>query len=111
MLRKKVFLIDDEKDILEIFKELYENEKVEILTFSNHVEALEKAQIQKPDLILIDKNLKKHSGLEVVKLFDSSIKKILCTGDVNIKNVPEGFFQVLPKPCSLKEIQKIFDAI
>lgn len=106
MKTKTIFLIDDEVELLEIFKECFATPNNEIITFDNHVDALKLAKEKKPDLIIIDSNLNGVSGIEVIKLFDESIPKHLCSGH-SYKNIPQGFTSVFEKPFNMEEMIKL----
>jgi two-component system alkaline phosphatase synthesis response regulator PhoP len=54
MNRKKILLIDDEQDILEIISYNLEKEGYHVFTASNGNEGIEKAKEILPDLILLD---------------------------------------------------------
>lgn len=61
---KKILLVDDEQDILEILTYNLEKEGYEIYTASNGEEAIEKAKEIAPDLILLDIMMPKKDGIE-----------------------------------------------
>ena len=54
MNRKKILLIDDEQDILEIISYNLEKEGYQVITASNGNEGIVKAKEILPDLILLD---------------------------------------------------------
>lgn len=68
---KKVLIVDDEPDILEIISYNLIKEGYEILTAKNGMEALEKAASFKPDLIILDIMMPKMNGVEACKILRS----------------------------------------
>lgn len=65
---KKVLIADDEPDILEILKYNLVNEGYQVFTAKDGDEALEKARIARPDLIVLDIMMPKKTGVEVCEI-------------------------------------------
>jgi len=79
---KKILVIDDEKDVVELIKARLEANKYEVLTAFNGKEGLEKAKSGQPNLILLDIMMPEMDGFGVLgKLRDMRLKK-------EIKNIP-----------------------
>ncbi|MDQ6814785.1 MAG: response regulator transcription factor [Bacteroidota bacterium] len=68
---KKVLIVDDEPDILEIISYNLIKEGYETVTAKNGIEALEKTASFKPDLLILDIMMPKMSGIEVCKILRS----------------------------------------
>jgi len=64
MNRKKILLIDDEQDILEIISYNLEKEGYQVFTASNGNEGIVKAKEIVPDLILLDVMMPEKDGIE-----------------------------------------------
>lgn len=64
MKQKKILLIDDEQDILEILSYNLEKEGYDVSTASNGIEGIEKAREIIPDLILLDVMMPEKDGIE-----------------------------------------------
>lgn len=64
---KKILVVDDEKPISDIVKFNLEKEGFEVITAFDGEEALEKANEEDPDLIILDLMLPKMDGLEVCR--------------------------------------------
>ena len=64
MKQKKILLIDDEQDILEILSYNLEKEGYEVFTATNGNEGIEKAKQIIPDLILLDVMMPEKDGIE-----------------------------------------------
>jgi two-component system alkaline phosphatase synthesis response regulator PhoP len=65
---RKVLIADDEPDITEILKYNLEKEGYEVVTAKDGDEALHKAKLTSPDLIVLDMMMPKKSGMEVCEL-------------------------------------------
>ncbi len=61
----KVLIADDEPDILEILNYNLSGEGYEVVTAKDGDEAIEKAKLTKPDLIVLDMMMPKKNGVEV----------------------------------------------
>ena len=64
MSSKKILLIDDEQDILEILSYNLEKEGYLVYTANNGIEGIEKAKDILPDLILLDVMMPEKDGIE-----------------------------------------------
>lgn len=68
MKDKKVLIVDDDASVRELIRLLLETQDVGvIIEGSNGLEALEKATVEKPDLILLDVMMPEMSGLEAIR--------------------------------------------
>lgn len=81
---KKILLVDDEPQLVEMVKMRLEANNYEVILASDGEEALEKARGEKPDLIILDIMLPKLDGYKVCRMlkFDdkySSIPVIMFT--------------------------------
>jgi two-component system alkaline phosphatase synthesis response regulator PhoP len=65
---RKVLIADDEPDILEILKYNLLNEGYQVITAKDGDEAIEKAKIFLPDLIVLDIMMPKKSGVQVCEI-------------------------------------------
>lgn len=68
---KKVLIVDDEPDILEIISFNLTKEGYEILTAKNGIEGLEKVSVFKPHLVILDIMMPKMDGVELCKILRS----------------------------------------
>lgn len=76
---KKILIADDEPDILEIISYNLQESGYEVSTARDGDEALQKAKVIQPDLIILDIMMPKRSGVEVCELLRSqaAFKKTL----------------------------------
>lgn len=70
-VKKKVLIADDEQDILEIIEYNLTREGYEIYTAKDGMEAVDKANQVKPDLIILDIMMPKKTGIEVCEILRS----------------------------------------
>jgi len=61
-------IADDEPDILEILKYNLVNEGYQVITAKDGDEAIEKAKIFQPDLVVLDIMMPKKSGVQVCEI-------------------------------------------
>lgn len=66
-MSKKILIVDDEKDIVELLEFNLETEGYKTITAFDGEEAIKKAITSTPDLILLDIMLPKKDGLEVLR--------------------------------------------
>ncbi|MCK4532245.1 Flp pilus assembly complex ATPase component TadA [bacterium] len=85
-MRPKVLVIDDDVEVLKIFKRYLENENYTIDIIDNSLKALETVGKVKPDLILLDVRMPEMDGYEVC----SKIKE-----DKNLTGIPVIFISAL----------------
>ena len=65
---RKVLIADDEPDILEILKYNLVKEGYQVVTAKDGDEAIEKAKMFNPDLIVLDIMMPKKNGVEVCEI-------------------------------------------
>lgn len=65
---RKVLIADDEPDILDILKYNLEKEGYQVTAAKNGDEALDKARLVQPDLIILDMMMPRKNGMEVCEL-------------------------------------------
>jgi two-component system, OmpR family, alkaline phosphatase synthesis response regulator PhoP len=108
---KKILIADDEPDILEILSFNLKGEGYEVITAKNGDEAIEKAKIAKPDLIILDMMMPGKNGMEVCNILRTQsafagtlIVFLTAINDENteIKSLENGADDYLTKPISPK---------
>ncbi|MFA5103754.1 MAG: response regulator [Candidatus Margulisiibacteriota bacterium] len=77
-MAKKILVIDDEKDIVDIVKEILKNEGYIVETAFDGEEGLRKVVDTKPDLVVVDIMMPKMDGYEFVRRMkeDQSVASI-----------------------------------
>jgi len=78
MDRKRILVVDDEEDILNVLRFRLEANNYEVLVASDGQEGLNKARSEKPDLMILDLMLPKIDGYKVCRMlkFDEAYKAI-----------------------------------
>ena len=76
--KKKILVIEDEKDMSYAVTLQLEAKGYEVITACDGIEGLDKARMKKPDLIILDLMLPKLDGYKVCRMlkFDEKYKKI-----------------------------------
>jgi diguanylate cyclase (GGDEF)-like protein len=104
-LKGKVLIVDDAPDTLEIIQKLLAFEGYEILTAQTGEEALKKAEVEKPEVVLLDINLPGIDGNEVlrrIRQLDSIVSVIMLTAFATVDNaihaLQEGASDFIKKP-------------
>ena len=108
---KKILIADDEPDILEILSFNLKGQGYEVTVAKNGDEALEKAKMTNPDLIILDVMMPGKNGLEVCSILRSqpafaSVLIIFLTAmndeNAEIKGLESGADDYISKPISPK---------
>jgi len=116
---KKILIIDDEKQVIKLLKEYLKEKGYDVITAFDGQEGLEKAQKEKPDMILLDIVMPKLDGVSTLKgLKESSetraipviILTNLETSDGITKSLKEGSTDYLIKVnYTLEQLTKKID--
>ena len=101
----KVYYVDDEPDLLELFADAFQGPGLEITCFGEPEAALKAIAENPPDLVFLDHGLPGMTGLEVAERMPAHLPKALVTGDVHLKVGP-GFRAVFSKPFDLEEVDE-----
>jgi DNA-binding response OmpR family regulator len=117
MKQFRVLVVDDEERILNFLKSKLIASGYGVLTARNGLEALEQAQAQEPDLVVLDVLMPRRSGLEVLKELRtfSSVPVIILSArgaDADrIKGLSLGADDYLPKPFNPEELVARIEAV
>ncbi len=79
-MSKKILIVDDEEDVVDVVKVVLESEGYEVITSENGKKALEVLKTQHPDLIILDIMMPEMDGVEVC----SRLRKMEKMNDVPI---------------------------
>lgn len=117
MNRFRVLVADDEERILNLLRSKLKASGYEVLTASNGVEALEQAQPEEADLVVLDIVMPKMDGLEALKELRSfsSVPVIILSARGayadRIKGLQLGADDYLPKPFNPDELIARIEAV
>ena len=112
-MKKKILIVDDEEDILHFLELVLREKGYEVGTAMNGQDALTKAQIEKPDLVLLDIMMPQMDGWEVLKLLrvddeTANIPVAMLSARTEAKDrvqgLQEGAIDYICKPFSLAEL-------
>ena len=124
MSNKKILVVDDEDDILHFLELVLREKGYDVATASGGHEALTKAQLEQPNLILLDIMMPQMDGWEVLKLLrvdeetaDIPVAMLSARTEAKdrVQGLQEGAIDYICKPFSLQDllvkIETIFDQV
>jgi DNA-binding NtrC family response regulator len=107
MALKRLLIVDDEQDLLDLLTEHFEG-RYEVDTATSGAMAIERFVRQRPDAVFLDVNMPGPSGVEILTLLrqtDPSIPVIVVTANTEIPVAEEclkrGALSYVPKPFNL----------
>ena len=113
-MKKKILIVDDEKDSCEILAEILSDEGYETFSARSGRSALVKVEKEKPDLVLLDIKMPQMDGiegLERIKKIDKGIAVIMITayGALNTARgaMRLGAYDYITKPFDVNLIKGI----
>ena len=117
--KKRIMIIDDDKDITNLFKIFLECDGYSIDAYTNPLEAFNKFRKKSYDLIILDLKMPKMNGMTLYrKMKEIDDKVIFCftTADVNyIQQLQKGIIDiekiVLYKPVLLKDLKNKIESL
>jgi len=89
-MKKKILIVDDEDDILHFLDLVLREKGYDVATASGGHEALTKAQLERPDLVLLDIMMPGRDGYEVCKILKAdqatrAIPVIILTAEESVE--------------------------
>lgn len=112
-MKYKLLIVDDDKDIVEIFQKRLLQEGYEVSVAFDGEEALLKVKEDKPDIVLLDLILPKINGFDVLQEIrrtykDRWIPVIIISAKDDLESIKKGYsFEAdhyLTKPCSMDNV-------
>lgn len=120
MSKKRVLIVDDEEDTLKLLKMIVEISGYEGITTLNSIDALRMAQVEQPDVILLDIMMPKLDGFQLCKMIrvnpvTRDLPVIFITAynalDLEDRRVASGGDMVLQKPVGMQELIAAIDQV
>src|ERR1039457_3391891 len=115
-MSKKLLILDDDPDILDVLREFFESDDLELLLENDGESALERIKRERPNVALIDVNLPNKSGIDVlreIKTIDPRICVIIMTGNMTTQNAIEamkyGAYDYLTKPLDMNRLETVLN--
>jgi len=110
-------IIDDDKDITDLFAIYLESNGYNVYTYTNPVEAINNFRKNSHDLIILDLKMPKMDGMTLyhkIKEIDNNVIICFSTADINyIQQLQKGIIDiekiVLYKPVLLKDLKNKID--
>lgn len=114
----KILIVDDERDVLELFKDLFKD-KYEVETTQNGKIAMEMIYKNRPEVVLLDIKMAEMDGITVlqeIKKRDPSIEVVMLTAygyDDKLINecIEKGAAGYISKNLPLKQIVNTFKTL
>jgi Response regulators consisting of a CheY-like receiver domain and a winged-helix DNA-binding domain len=110
MAGRKIFVVEDDKTLLDVLKYNLLKEGYEVVIAADGVRALEVARSEKPDLIILDIMLPKLDGFEVCRILrkETTVPILMLTAKVEeidkVVGLEIGADDYMTKPFSLREL-------
>ncbi|MCX6280255.1 MAG: response regulator [Bacteroidetes bacterium] len=82
-LNRKILMIDDEPELLEVMKDLLEEENYQVFCASNGAEGIQINEQKNPDLIILDLRMPEMDGIETlrnIRKSDNNVRVVVLTG-------------------------------
>lgn len=118
MAQKRVVVFDDDLDLLDIFKFLFEEKDWEVHTFNNCADIINKVKEVSPDLIVMDNWIPPTGGMtatQIIKTDDQlkTIPVIYVSANNDIKDLAAkaGSDAYLPKPFEFRVLQEMAEQL
>ena len=111
-MRKTVLVVEDDTDLVGIYKEILELQDYDVQTALNGVEGVEKFKQSKPSLVIMDADMTVLDGYEAfkqIKEIDNNANVIIVTGfpefePKNQEAIKRGLIKVISKPLGVDEL-------
>ena len=114
---KKILIIDDERDLVELMKEHLLKLGFQVVIASDGVVGLTKAKTELPDLILLDLSMPHIDGIKFIQLIKEidpakDIPVLISSGRIDVDELQaQGIKHWLQKPYSSKELTSKIESI
>ncbi|NJL95081.1 MAG: response regulator, partial [Anaerolineae bacterium] len=120
MSKKSVLIVDDEIDTLRLLKTIVEISGYQAYTTLNSMDALTLAQVEQPDVVLLDIMMPKMDGFQLCKLMrvhpeTKDLPIIFVTAysalDLEDRRKESGGDMVLPKPVGMDSLIEAIEKV
>lgn len=121
MAKKKILVVDDEQNIVDLLTIVLKGEGYDVLAANNGVEALKKAQKELPDLVILDVNMPQLDGWNVLSSLRASestraVPVLMCTNKDLVSDVERaevlGATGYIAKPFEIERVlKKVFNIL
>lgn len=108
---KTILIVDDESDVIEIFKDVLENYFKKVIVSYEGDDSLDKFYRYRPDIVVTDYNMPYINGVEIISIIKSEFpnQKIVLLSGYNINEIKKDLDQFeaddyLSKPITIQEL-------
>ena len=106
MSRIRVYYLDDEPALCDLFSEYFDSGEIEVTTFTRAPDAIAAVNDALPVVMFIDYRLSDTDGASVARQLPESLPKVLITGD--LAAAPDyPFNYIVSKPFSFRQVEEI----
>jgi len=113
-MKHTILVVDDQKEICDIFQDALTQEGYEVLTATNGAEAVSLGEQNRPDLAILDIKMPEMDGIEVLQKLREvrgDVEVIMLTGYGTLMTAKEamrlGAYDYLTKPFDLGLVKSI----
>ena len=111
-MKKTILVVEDDDDLLTIYKEILELNKFDVHTAVNGQEGVEKFKQMHPSLVIMDGDMPILDGYEAfnqIKKLDSNANVVIVTGMAeyekkNQEAIRRGLIKVITKPIGIDQL-------
>ncbi len=111
-MRKSVLVVEDDTDLVGIYKEILELHEFDVQTALNGEEGVEKFKQTKPSLVIMDGDMPVLNGFEAfkqIKVIDKNANVVIVTGFSELEPKSQeaiklGLIKVISKPLGVDEL-------
>ncbi len=111
-MKKTILVVEDDDDLLMIYKEILEMNKFEVHTAVNGQEGVEKFKEVQPSLVIMDGDMPVLDGYEAfnqIKKLDSNANVVIVTGMAeyekkNQEAIRKGLIKIITKPLGIDQL-------
>ena len=112
---EKILVVEDDVDLINIYKEILELKNFEVYTAENGQEGVEKFKEVKPSLVIMDGDMPVLDGYESfsqIKQIDKDANVIIITGiseheSKNQDAIKRGLIKVISKPLGVNQLVEL----
>jgi DNA-binding response OmpR family regulator len=102
----KVYYVEDEVELCEIFTAFFSSKEIEVTTYTDPFVALEVSKTNPPDIFFTDYRLPGINGDQLAMLMAAEIPKYLITGEFDVQTDYK-FEKIFNKPYKAADIREI----
>ncbi len=111
-INRTILVVEDDKDLIEIYKEILELQDYDVQTALNGEEGVEKFKQIKPFLVIMDGEMPVLNGYDAfkqIKEIDKNANVVIVTGfsefeSKNQEAIKQGLIKVISKPLGINEL-------